>query len=184
MSRKINWMVLAARACGFGLSGGRRRRAALSRKAGRESAAYRVGCRHGSALLPPPSLPPWHEQRTVLGFTRARSALNAQPKSARPEATQTVPAARRYWNRGQQRYCRSLVRYCSTLRVSADRAPNRAAHTCGKPRLLDVGRRIPARDRFADSSLERAGFELPVRREEFRFYPVRNQGFASSSLQR
>jgi len=51
-------MVLAARACGFGLSGGRRRRAALSRKAGRESAAYRVGCRHGSALLPPPSLPP------------------------------------------------------------------------------------------------------------------------------
>src|SRR5215813_9881594 len=55
------------------------------------------------------------------------------------------------------------VRYCSTLRVSADRAANRAAHTRGKPRLLDVGRRIPARDRFApDSPLERAGFEPSV----------------------
>ena len=61
-------------------------------------------------------------------------------KSARPEATQTVPAARRYWNRGQQRYCRSLVRYCSTLRVSADRAANRAAHTRAKPAVLDLQR--------------------------------------------
>ena len=164
-------MVLAARACGFGLSGGRRRRAALSRKAGRESAAYRVGCRHGSALLPPPSLPPWHEQRTVLGFTRARSALNAQPKSARPEATQTVPAARRYWNRGQQRYCRSLVRYCSTLRVSADRAANRAAHTRAKPAVLDLQRpglceTRTLRWRELDSNLRfraRAGSILPVR---------------------
>jgi hypothetical protein len=45
---------------------------------------------------------------------------------------ETAPAARRYWNRGRQRYCRSLVQYCSTLRVSADRAANRAAHTRGK----------------------------------------------------
>jgi len=29
----------------------------------------------------------------------------------------------------------SLVRYCSTLRVSADRAVNRAAHTRAKPRF-------------------------------------------------
>ena len=33
----------------------------------------------------------------------------------------------------------------------------------GKPRFLDVGRRIPARDRFApDSPLEEAGFEASV----------------------
>src|SRR5499433_22425 len=105
-----------------------------------------------------------------------RSGLNAQPTSARPEATrfalgrfrhgrQNRPAALRYWNKARQRYCRSLVRYCSTLRVSADRAANRAAHTRGKPRLLDVGRRIPARDRFApDSPLEGDGFEPPVPR--------------------
>src|SRR5215831_12101596 len=40
-------------------------------------------------------------------------------------------------------------------------------HTRGKPRLLDVGRRIPARDRFApDSPLEGDGFELLVPRHE------------------
>ena len=34
----------------------------------------------------------------------------------------------------------------------------------GKPRFLDLERRIPARDRFApDSQLEGDGFELPVR---------------------
>ena len=39
-------------------------------------------------------------------------------------------------------------------------------HTRGKPRLLDVGRRILARDRFApDSPLEGAGFELSVPRQ-------------------
>src|SRR5262249_23110083 len=38
-------------------------------------------------------------------------------------------------------------------------------HTRGKPRLLDVGRRIPARDRFArDSPLEGDGFEPSVPR--------------------
>ena len=57
------------------------------------------------------------------------------------------------------------MRYCSTLRVSADRAANRAAHTRGKPRLLDVGRRIPTRDGFApDSPLEGNGFERSVPR--------------------
>ena len=30
---------------------------ALSRKPGREPAAYRIGCRHGPALLPPPAAP-------------------------------------------------------------------------------------------------------------------------------
>src|SRR4029077_9407917 len=47
--------------------------------------------------------------------------------------------------------------------VSADRAGRPGLHTRGKPRLLDVGRRIPARDRFApDSPLEERRFELPV----------------------
>ena len=42
-------------------------------------------------------------------------------------------------------------------------------HTRGKPRLLDVGRRIPARDRFApDSPLERDGFEPSVPRRKRR----------------
>src|SRR6516162_10287653 len=42
-------------------------------------------------------------------------------------------------------------------------------HTRGKPRLLDVGRRIPARDRFApDSPLEGRGFEpaVPLDRDQ------------------
>src|SRR5262249_50734936 len=116
----------------------------------------------------------WHDQRTVLGLREPRSGLNAQPTSARPEATRFAlgrfrhgrhnrPAALRYWNKDRQRYCRPLVRYCSTLRVSADRAANRAAHTRGKPRLLDVGRRIPARDKFApDSPLERRVWCEPV----------------------
>jgi len=104
---------------------------------------------------------PTRAQRpTEIGTPRPTRLPASQPRHG-PE---TAPAARRYWNRGRQRYCRSLVRYCSTLRVSADRAANRAAHTRGKPRLLDVGRRIPARDKFApDSLLEGNGFELPVR---------------------
>ena len=53
---------------------------------------------------------------------------------------QAAPAALRYWNRGRQRYCRSLVRYCSGLRVSADRAADRAAHTRTKPAVLDLQR--------------------------------------------
>jgi hypothetical protein len=45
------------------------------------------------------------------------------------------------------------------VRVSADRAARCGPHTRGKPRLLDVERRIPARDRFApDSPLEGDGF--------------------------
>jgi hypothetical protein len=55
---------------------------ALSRKAGRESAAYRVGCRHGSALLPPPSLPPeiiqhaiWLYLRFTLSYRDAEELL-------------------------------------------------------------------------------------------------------------
>ena len=44
------------------------------------------------------------------------------------------------------------------------RRSSRLGHR-GKPRLLDLERRIPARDRFApDSPLEGSGFELPVPR--------------------
>src|SRR5437762_1864424 len=47
--------------------------------------------------------------------------------------------------------------------VSADRVARPGPHTRGKPRLLDVGRRIHARDRFApDSPLEGDGFEPSV----------------------
>src|SRR5262249_5639412 len=59
---------------------------------------------------------------------------------------------------------RSSARCCWTLRVSVDRAARPSPHTRGKPRLLDVGRRILARDWFApDSPLEGDGFELSVR---------------------
>src|SRR6516225_280262 len=69
----------------------------------------------------------------------------------------------RYWNIARQRHFRSSARCCWTLRVSVDRAARPSPHTRGKPRLLDVGRRILARDRFApDSPLEGTGFELPV----------------------
>src|SRR6516164_3820849 len=57
------------------------------------------------------------------------------------------------------------TRCCRVRRVSADRAARPGPHTRGKPRLLDLGTRIPARDRFApDSPLEGTGFELPVPR--------------------
>src|SRR6476661_9579198 len=47
-------------------------------------------------------------------------------------------------------------------RLCRPRRSPRPAHP-RKPRLLDVGRRIPARDRFApDSPLEGAGFEPSV----------------------
>jgi hypothetical protein len=77
--------------------------------------------------------------------------LNAQPKSARPEATRWLSAgvvtvskprrwALRYWNKARQRNCYSLARYCSGLRVSADRAANRAAHTRAKGAVLALPR--------------------------------------------
>jgi hypothetical protein len=42
----------------------------LSRKPGREPAAYRIGCRHGSALLPPPSLPARDHPARDLALSR------------------------------------------------------------------------------------------------------------------
>src|SRR5215475_8389798 len=85
----------------------------------------------------------------------------------------------------RQRYYRSSARCCRVRHVSADRAARPGPHTRGKPRLLDVGRRIPARDRFApDSPLERDGFELSVPRE---YDPdkrgARDREFADSPLE-
>src|SRR6516162_8435340 len=63
----------------------------------------------------------------------------------------------------RQRYYRPSARCCRVRRVSADRAARPSPHTRGKPRLLNLGRRIPARDRFAtDSPLEGDGFEPSV----------------------
>jgi len=53
---------------------------------------------------------------------------------------QTAPAALWYWNKGRQRNCYSLARYCSGLRVSADRAANRSPHTRAKAAVLDLQR--------------------------------------------
>ena len=77
--------------------------------------------------------------------------------------TGAISAAVRYWNWAGQRYHRLSARY-SRARVSL---PTQAARpgpdNRGKPRLLDLANRIPARDRFApDSLLEGDGFELSV----------------------
>src|SRR5499427_3110254 len=71
----------------------------------------------------------------------------------------------------------------AALRVMAGEAPDDWAAPVvtdpRKPRLLDVGRRILARDRFApDSPLEGDGFELPVR-EHRAMAP--SHGFAAAS---
>jgi hypothetical protein len=67
----------------------------------------------------------------------------------------TSSPAMRYWNMARQRYYRPSARCCRALRVSADRAARPGPHTRGKPRLLDLERRVPAKVRFArDSPLE------------------------------
>src|SRR5262252_7288996 len=77
-------------------------------------------------------------------------------------------ATLRYWNIARQRHHRSSARCCWTLRVSVDRAARPSPHTRGKPRLLDVGRRILARDRFApDSPLEGTVTSEPVSEMDF-----------------
>src|SRR5580704_8957279 len=93
-------------------------REAFSRKPGREPMAYRVGCRRGSALLPPPSLPardhstldlalsPLHlelsRRRGAAGRARARhllrnrTALGAEVRSRdRTTAASASPSAER-----------------------------------------------------------------------------------------
>ena len=58
-----------------------------------------------------------------------------------PQPLNRAGGTARYWNKVRQRYWRSLARYCSILRVSGDRAANRAAHTRAKAAVLDLQRR-------------------------------------------
>src|SRR5215831_2647544 len=89
-------------------------------------------------------------QRLLADITAGRASAIRSGASS-PTSSPTV----RYWNRARQRYHRLSARY-SRARVSL---PTQAARpgpdNRGKPRLLDLERRIPARDRFApDSPLE------------------------------
>ena len=68
-------------------------------------------------------------------------------------------------------------------RLCRPRRSPRPAHP-RKPRLLDVGRRIPARDRFApDSPLEGDGFEpsVPHKKQPFLAAPVRSRNSPSAT---
>src|SRR5215471_19393363 len=97
-------------------------------------------------------------QRLLADIMAGRASAIRSAASS-PTSSPTV----RYWNRARQRYHRLLARY-SRARVSL---PTQAARpgpdNRGKPRLLDLERRILARDRFApDSPLEGTGFEISV----------------------
>ena len=109
-----------------------------------------------SATMSRPAL-----QQLLADITAGRASA-IRSAAALPTSSPAV----RYWNRARQRYHRLAARY-SRARVSL---PTQAARpgpdNRGKPRLLDLERRIPARDKFApDSPLERPGFEpsVPVR---------------------
>src|SRR5215831_13468367 len=85
------------------------------------------------------------------------SAIRSAPSSP------TSSPAVRYWNRARQRYHRLSARYSRACVSLPTQAARPGPDNRGKPRLLDLERRIPARDRFApDSPLEGTGFEPPV----------------------
>src|SRR6516162_980192 len=95
--------------------------------------------------------------------------------------TGAISAAVRYWNWAGQRYHRLSARY-SHARVSL---PTQAARpgpdNRGKPRLLDLERRIPARDRFApDSPLEEAVTSEPVSENRNSLLAGNLQGISSN----
>ena len=119
-------------------------RAGLSLRAGYDNGGF------SGATTDRPAL-----QRLLAEITAARA-----PAIRSAASSPTSSPAVRYWNRARQRYHRLSARY-SRARVSL---PTQAARpgpdNRGKPRLLDLERRIPARDRFApDSPLEGSGFE-------------------------
>src|SRR5215831_5691819 len=88
------------------------------------------------------------------------SAIRSAPSSP------TSSPAVRYWNRARQRYHRLSARYSRACVSLPTQAARPGPDNRGKPRLLDLERRIPARDRFApDSPLEGDGFELLVPRQ-------------------
>src|SRR5215469_3829797 len=97
-------------------------------------------------------------QRLLADIMAGRASAIRSAASS-PTSLPTV----RYWNSARQRYHRLSARY-SRARVSL---PTQAARPGpdyrGKPRLLDLERRIPARDRFApEPLLEGSGFEPSV----------------------
>ena len=95
--------------------------------------------------------------RCAIFYSNIAESRAAHTRSAAPPPSRTASATMRYWNISRERHYRSSARCCWTLCVSVDRAAHPSTHTRGKPRLLDVGRRILARDRFApDSPLEEA----------------------------
>jgi hypothetical protein len=77
----------------------------------------------------------------------------------------TPSAALRYWNMARQRYCRRLVRYRNTLRVSADPVAKAAAHTRAesrgsRPSKPDARERQTLRWRGMDSNFRYRGRRL------------------------
>jgi hypothetical protein len=99
-------------------------------------------------------------QRLLADITAGRaSAIRSAPSSP------TSSPAVRYWNRARQRYHRLSTRYSRACVSLPTQAARPGPDNRGKPQLLDLERRIPARDRFAlDSPLEGYGFEPSVPR--------------------
>src|SRR5207248_3140402 len=80
-----------------------------------------------------------------------RSSARLSPKKARLRGTSfalspTTSAALRYWNMARQRYCRRLARYRNILSVSADRSRSQPRTPARKAVVLDLRKRIRARD--------------------------------------
>ena len=100
-------------------------------------------------------------KRSAIADITAGRASAIRSAASSPTSSPAV----RYWNRARQRYHRLSARY-SRARVSLPTQAGRLGpDNRGKPRLLDLERRIPARDRFApDSLLEGSEFEISVPR--------------------
>jgi hypothetical protein len=97
-------------------------------------------------------------QRLLADIMAGRASAIRSAASS-PTSLPTV----RYWNMARQRYHRLSTRY-SRARVSLlTQAARPGPDNREKPRLLDLERRIPARDRFApDSPLEETVTSEPV----------------------
>ena len=100
----------------------------------------------------------------LLADITAGRASAIRSAASSPTSSPTV----RYWNSARQRYHRLSARYSRARLSLPTQAARPGLDNRGKPRLLDLERRIPARDRFApDSPLEGSGFELAVPREKW-----------------
>ena len=115
-------------------------RGALSRKPGREPAAYRIGCRHGSALLPPPSLPARDHPTRHLAVSmngprkaRARFSVDSQSVAAIYPACDAASAAGLDEVRGSAP--NYLGGHCGLIQPAglADPGPTGCHHTFVRP---------------------------------------------------